>query len=91
MIKAHEIQGVLALENSSIAGSCALVNVASTAVVSYLMGGNREQMLSAFPTLGGWPALRTYRHAPNAGSRKSGRQGTLPAGLCALRILLRGE
>lgn len=79
MIKAHEIQGGLALENSfNRVGldHVLLVKVASTAVVSYLMGANREQMLSAVSHA--WvdgQALRTYRHAPNAGSRKSWAAG----------------
>lgn len=79
MIKAHEIQGVLALDNSfNRVGldHVLLVKVASTAVVAHLMGANREQMLSAVSHA--WvdgQALRTYRHAPNAGSRKSWAAG----------------
>lgn len=79
MIKAHEIQGVLALENSfNRVGldHVILVKVASTAVVAKLMGATREQMLSALSHA--WvdgQALRTYRHAPNAGSRKSWAAG----------------
>jgi len=96
MIKAHEIQGVLALENSfNRVGldHVLLVKVASTAVVSYLMGGNREQMLSAVSHA--WvdgQALRTYRHAPNAGSRKSWAAGDATSRAVRLAdIALRGE
>src|SRR5262245_16516377 len=75
MIKAHEIQGVLALENSfNRVGldHVILVRVASTAVVTAMLGGTREQIINAVSNAwidGG--ALRTYRHAPNTGSRKS--------------------
>ncbi len=96
MIKAHEIQGVLALENSfNRVGldHVLLVKVASTAVVSHLMGGNREQMLSAVSHA--WvdgQALRTYRHAPNAGSRKSWAGGDATSRAVRLAdIALRGE
>jgi 2-methylcitrate dehydratase len=79
MIQAHEIQGVLALENSfNRVGldHVLLVRVASTAVVSALLGGTREQVINAVSNAwidGG--ALRTYRHAPNTGSRKSWAAG----------------
>ncbi len=79
MIKAHEIQGVLALENSfNRVGldHVLLVRVASTAVVTRLLGGEREQVINAISNAwidGG--ALRTYRHAPNTGSRKSWAAG----------------
>jgi 2-methylcitrate dehydratase len=79
MIKAHEIQGVLALENSfNRAGldHVLLVRVASSAVVTALFGGSREQIINAVSNAwvdGG--ALRTYRHAPNTGSRKSWAAG----------------
>lgn len=79
MIKAHEIQGVLALENSfNRVGldHVLLVRVASTAVVTCMLGGTREQVLNALSNAwidGG--ALRTYRHAPNTGSRKSWAAG----------------
>ncbi len=79
MIKAHEIQGVLALENSyNRVGldHVILVRIASTAVVTRMLGGNREQVLNAVSNAwidGG--ALRTYRHAPNTGSRKSWAAG----------------
>jgi 2-methylcitrate dehydratase len=79
MIKAHEIQGVLALENSfNRVGldHVLLVRVASTAVVTELLGGSREQIINAVSNAwvdGG--ALRTYRHAPNTGSRKSWAAG----------------
>jgi 2-methylcitrate dehydratase len=79
MIKAHEIQGVLALQNSfNRVGldHVLLVRVASTAVVTALLGGTREQIIDAVSNAwidGG--ALRTYRHAPNTGSRKSWAAG----------------
>ena len=79
MIKAHEIQGVLALENSyNRVGldHVLLVRVASTAVVTRMLGGDREQIINAVSNAwidGG--ALRTYRHAPNTGSRKSWAAG----------------
>lgn len=79
MIKAHEIQGILALENSfNRVGldHVLLVRVASTAVVTHLLGGSREQVIDAVSNAwidGG--ALRTYRHAPNTGSRKSWAAG----------------
>src|SRR5687767_2367119 len=79
MIKAHEIQGVLALENSfNRVGldHVVLVKVASTAVVSQLLGLEREQMINAVSQA--WvdgQSLRTYRHAPNTGSRKSWAAG----------------
>jgi 2-methylcitrate dehydratase len=79
MIKAHEIQGVLALENSyNRVGldHVLLVRVASAAVVTRMLGGGRDQVLNALSNAwidGG--ALRTYRHAPNTGSRKSWAAG----------------
>ena len=79
MIKAHEIQGVLALENSfNRVGldHVVLVKVASTAVVSQLLSLNREEIINAVSLA--WvdgQSLRTYRQAPNAGSRKSWAAG----------------
>src|SRR6202789_252890 len=79
MIKAHEIQGVLALENSfNRVGldHVLLVRIASTAVATQLLGGTRDQIINAVSNAwidGG--ALRTYRHAPNTGSRKSWAAG----------------
>ncbi|MCK5917727.1 MAG: MmgE/PrpD family protein, partial [Cocleimonas sp.] len=71
MIKAHEIQGVLALENSfNRVGldHVILVKVASTAVVTKLLGGTKEQIIDAVSqAFVDGQALRTYRHAPNAG------------------------
>ena len=75
MVKAHEIQGVLALENSfNRVGldHVLLVRVASTAVATAMLGGSREQVINAVSHA--WldgSALRTYRHAPNTGSRSS--------------------
>ena len=79
MIQAHEIQGVLALENGfNRVGldHVLLVRIASTAVVARLLGGTREQIINGLSLAfvdGG--ALRTYRHAPNTGSRKSWAAG----------------
>ena len=79
MIKAHEIQGCLALENSfNQVGldHVVLVKVASTAVVSELLGLSREEIINALSLA--WvdgQSLRTYRHAPNTGSRKSWAAG----------------
>jgi 2-methylcitrate dehydratase len=79
MIQAHEIQGVLALENAfNRVGldHVLLVRVASTAVVTAMLGGTRETIGNALSNAfldGG--ALRTYRHAPNTGSRKSWAAG----------------
>jgi 2-methylcitrate dehydratase len=96
MIQAHEIQGVLALDHSfNRVGldHVLLVRVASTAVATALLGGTREQIINAVSNAwidGG--ALRTYRHAPNTGSRKSWAAGdaTSRAVWHAL-IALRGE
>jgi 2-methylcitrate dehydratase len=79
MIKAHEIQGCIALENSfNKVGldHVILVKVASTAVVAQMMGLTRDQALAAVSLA--WidgHSLRTYRHFPNAGSRKSWAAG----------------
>jgi 2-methylcitrate dehydratase len=79
MIKAHEIQGCIALENSfNKVGldHVVLVKVASTAVVCTLLGLSRDQTINAISLA--WvdgQSLRTYRHAPNTGSRKSWAAG----------------
>ena len=96
MVMAHEIQGVLALENSfNRVGldHVVLVKVASTALSARLMGANREQMLSALShAFVDGQALRTYRHAPNAGSRKSWAAGDASSrGVRLADIALRGE
>lgn len=79
MIMAHEIQGVLALENSfNKVGldHVILVKVASTAVVGKLLGLNRERLINALSlAFVDGQSLRTYRHAPNTGSRKSWAAG----------------
>src|SRR3569833_1570427 len=83
MIKAHELQGVLALENSfNRVGldHVFFVRVVSLVVVSALLGGTRAQIINAVSNAwidGG--ALRTYRHAPNTGSRKSWAAGDAAA------------
>src|SRR5690349_2657667 len=96
MIKAHEIQGVLALENSfNRVGldHVILVRVASTAVVTAMLGGTREQVINAVSNAwidGG--ALRTYRHAPNTGSRKSWAAGDATSRAVRLALItLKGE
>ncbi len=79
MIKAHEIQGCLALENAfNRVGldHVILVKAASTAVAAQLLGGSRDDIVNALSHA--WidgHALRTYRHAPNTGSRKSWAAG----------------
>jgi len=79
MVRAHEIQGVLALTNSfNRVGldHVLLVRVATTAVVTAMLGGSAQQIVNAVSNAwadGG--ALRTYRHAPNTGSRKSWAAG----------------
>ncbi|MFS2203404.1 bifunctional 2-methylcitrate dehydratase/aconitate hydratase [Variovorax sp. Varisp36] len=79
MIQAHEIQGCLALENSfNKVGldHVVLVKVASTAVVARLLGLTRDEIVNAVSLA--WvdgQSLRTYRHAPNTGSRKSWAAG----------------
>jgi 2-methylcitrate dehydratase len=96
MVKAHEIQGVLALENSfNRVGldHVLLVRVASTAVATAMLGGSREQVINAISHA--WldgSALRTYRHAPNTGSRKSWAAGDATSrGVCLALIALTGE
>jgi 2-methylcitrate dehydratase len=79
MIKAHEIQGVIALENSfNKVGldHVVLVKVASTAVVAQMLGLTRDEIVNAVSLA--WvdgQSLRTYRHSPNTGSRKSWAAG----------------
>jgi len=79
MIRAHEIQGVLALENSfNKVGldHVILVKVASTAVVGRLLGLTRDELINAVSlAFVDGQSLRTYRHAPNTGSRKSWAAG----------------
>jgi len=96
MIKAYEIQGILALENSfNRVGldHVVLVKVASAAVCTWLMGGDREQVINAVSQafVDGQP-LRTYRHAPNTGSRKSWAAGDATArGVLLALISMKGE
>ena len=79
MIKAHEIQGVIALENSfNRVGldHVVLVKVATTAVVARMLGLTRDEIINAVSLA--WvdgQSLRTYRHSPNTGSRKSWAAG----------------
>ena len=96
MIKAHEIQGVIALKNSfNRVGLChvLLVRVASTAVVTKMLGGDRQQIIDAVSQA--WldgSSLRTYRHSPNAGPRKSWAAGDATSRAVRLADLtMRGE
>jgi 2-methylcitrate dehydratase len=91
MIKAHEIQGVIALENSfNRVGldHVVLVKVASTAVVSQLLGLKYDAVVNAISQA--WvdgQSLRTYRHAPNTGSRKSWAAGDATARAVRLALI----
>ena len=96
MIQAHEIQGVLALNhafNRVGLDHVLLVRIATTAVATRMLGGTREQIIDAISNAwvdGG--ALRTYRHAPNTGSRKSWAAGDATSRGVRLALLtLRGE
>ncbi|MGB6976207.1 MAG: bifunctional 2-methylcitrate dehydratase/aconitate hydratase [Gammaproteobacteria bacterium] len=96
MIKAHEIQGVLALENSfNRVGldHVVLVKAASTAIATQLLGGDKNAICRALSQA--WvdgQSLRTYRHAPNTGSRKSWAAGDATARAVWLALLtLKGE
>jgi len=96
MIKAHEIQGVLALENSyNRVGldHVVLVKVATTAVVTRMLGGSREEVINAVSNA--WidgQSLRTYRHSPNTGSRKSWAAGDATARGVRLGLMaMKGE
>jgi 2-methylcitrate dehydratase len=93
MIKAHEIQGCIALENSfNKVGldHVVLVKVASTAVVCQLLGLTRDQTINAISNA--WvdgQSLRTYRHAPNTGSRKSWAAGDATSRAVRLALMAR--
>lgn len=96
LIKAYEIQGVLALENSfNRVGldHVLLVKVASTAVVTHLLGGHQTEIINAVSNA--WldnAALRTYRQAPNTGSRKSWAAGDATSRAVWLALMtLKGE
>ena len=96
MIMTHEIQGILALKNSfNKVGldHVVLVKVASTALVTKLMGGTKQQIMDAVSHA--WvdgQSLRTYRHAPNAGSRKSWAAGDATSRAVRLAMItLSGE
>lgn len=96
MIRAYEIQGVLALENSfNQVGldHVLLVKVATTGVVTKLLGGSKSQIIDALSQA--WidgQSLRTYRHAPNTGSRKSWAAGDATSRGVRLALLtLQGE
>ena len=93
MIKAHEIQGVIALENSfNRVGldHVVLVKVATTAVVANMLGLPKDEIVNALSNA--WidgQSLRTYRHAPNAGSRKSWAAGDATARGVRLALIAR--
>ncbi|WP_298015236.1 bifunctional 2-methylcitrate dehydratase/aconitate hydratase [uncultured Castellaniella sp.] len=93
MVKAHEIQGCIALENSfNKVGldHVVLVKVASTAVVSQMLGLSREETINAVSLA--WvdgQSLRTYRHAPNTGSRKSWAAGDATSRAVRLALMAR--
>jgi 2-methylcitrate dehydratase len=96
LIKAYEIQGVLALENSLTRvglDHVLFLKVASTAVVSGLLGGGREEIVNAVSNA--WidnSSLRTYRHAPNTGWRKGWAAGDATSRAVRLALLaMRGE
>jgi len=96
MIKAHEIQGVIALENSfNRVGldHVVLVKVATTGVATKMLGGTKEEIINALSNA--WidgQSLRTYRHAPNTGSRKSWAAGDATArGVRLALMALKGE
>jgi 2-methylcitrate dehydratase len=93
MIKAHEIQGVIALQNSfNRVGldHVVLVKVASTAVVAQMLGLTRDEIIDAVSLA--WvdgQSLRTYRHAPNTGSRKSWAAGDATSRAVRLALIAR--
>lgn len=93
MIKAHEIQGCIALENSfNKVGldHVVLVKVASTAVVAQMLGLTRDEVINAVSLA--WvdgQSLRTYRHAPNTGSRKSWAAGDATSRAVRLALIAR--
>jgi len=93
MIKAHEIQGCIALENAfNKVGldHVVLVKVASTAVVAQMLGLSRDEIINAVSLA--WvdgQSLRTYRHAPNAGSRKSWAAGDATSRAVRLALIAR--
>jgi len=96
MIKAYEIQGVLALENSfNRVGldHVILVKVASAAVVMHMLGGNKTDVINVLShAFIDGQSLRTYRHAPNTGSRKSWAAGDATSRAVRLAwMILKGE
>ncbi|ODQ64720.1 2-methylcitrate dehydratase [Nadsonia fulvescens var. elongata DSM 6958] len=94
MIKAHEIQGILALENSfNKVGldHVVLVKVATTAVVSKMLGLSYEQTIDALSqAFVDGQSLRTYRHAPNTMSRKSWAAGDAVSRAVNLALIVKG-
>ncbi|WP_080875031.1 bifunctional 2-methylcitrate dehydratase/aconitate hydratase [Oceanobacillus timonensis] len=95
-IKAHEIQGILALENSMNRvglDHVLYVKVATTAVVTKMLGGGKEEIINALSNA--WidnSSLRTYRHFPNTGSRKSWAAGDATSRAVRLALMaIKGE
>lgn len=96
MVKAHEIQGVLALTNSlnrQGLDHVLFVKIATTAVVTGMLGGTKEEIMNAVSNA--WidnSSLRTYRHFPNTGSRKSWAAGDATSrGVRLAFMALKGE
>ncbi|MDE2360636.1 MAG: bifunctional 2-methylcitrate dehydratase/aconitate hydratase, partial [Betaproteobacteria bacterium] len=93
MIKAHEVQGIIALANSfNRVGldHVVLVKVASTAVIAQMLGLSRDEIINAVSLA--WvdgQSLRTYRHAPNTGSRKSWAAGDATSRAVRLALMAR--
>ena len=96
MIKAHEIQGVMSLKNSFNRKGfdhVVLVKLATAAIATYLLGGDKDDICNVQSQV--WidgPSLRTYRHAPNVGSRKSwAASDATSRGVWLALITMRGE
>lgn len=96
MIKAHEIQGIMSLKNSFNRmgfDHVLLVKLATAAITTYLLGGDEEQICCAQSQV--WidgPSLRTYRHSPNVGSRKSwAASDATSRGVWLALMTMRGE
>ncbi len=94
-VKAYEVQGVLALENAfNRVGidHVLLVKVASAAVAAAMLGGTRDQVINAVSNAWAEATLRTYRHAPNTGSRKSWAAGDAASrGVRLAMMAVKGE
>lgn len=96
MIKAYEIQGVLALENSFNRiglDHVILVKIASAAIATHLLGGNQDDIIKVLSNVFiDGQSLRTYRHAPNTGTRKSWAAGDATSrGVRLAWLIMQGE